>query len=72
MTNLSTLLFLVNIESGIEENGKLSEEIKLMEEFESDMLVSAPEAAIKNILGFASSYTSVKSILLDEIEFYQN
>jgi hypothetical protein len=72
MTNLSTLLFLVNIESGIEEIGKLSEEINLMEEFESDMLVSAPESALKNILGFASSYTSMQSILLDEIEVYKN
>lgn len=72
MTNLSTLLFLVNIESGLEENGNLTEEIKLIEEFESDMLVSAPENAVRNILGFARSYTSVPSILLDEIGVYKN
>ncbi|MCX6224617.1 MAG: hypothetical protein NTV01_07690 [Bacteroidia bacterium] len=72
MTNLSTLLFLVNIESGLEENDNLSEDITLMEEFESDMLVCAPEAAVKNILGFASSYTSMPSILLDEIDVYKN
>jgi len=62
MTNLSTLL----------ENGKLAEEIKMMEEIESDLLVCAPEAAVKIILGFASSYTSIPSILLDEIEVYKN
>ncbi len=62
MTNLSTLL----------ENGNLAEEIKLMEEIDSDLLVRAPEAAVRNILGFASSYTSIPSILLDEIEVYKN
>ncbi len=72
MTNLSTLLFLVNIESGLIEDGNLTEEFKLMEEFESDFLVSAPENAVRNILGFASSYTSMPSILLDEIDVYKN
>jgi hypothetical protein len=72
MTNLSTLLFLVNIESGLVEDGTLTEEFKLMEEFESDLLVSAPENAVRNILGFASSYTSMPSILLDEIDVYKN
>lgn len=71
MTNLSTLLFLVNIESGFEESN-VPEEINLMEEFESDMLVCAPETAVQNILGFASSYTSMPSGLLDEIEIYKN
>jgi hypothetical protein len=72
MTNLSTLLFLVNIESDLEENGSFAEEIKLMEEFESDMLVGAPEAAVRNILGYASSYMSMPSILLNEIDIYKN
>jgi hypothetical protein len=72
MTNLSTLLFLVNIESGLVEDGTLTEEFKLMEEFESDLLVSAPENAVRKILGFASSYTSMPSILLDEIDVYKN
>jgi hypothetical protein len=72
MTNLSTLLFLVNIESGLEENGSLAEELNLMEDFDNDMLVCAPETAVRNILGFASSYTSFPSILLDEIEIYKN
>lgn len=72
MTNLSTLLFLVNIESGLIEEGKQSEELNLMEEFDTDMLVCAPESAVRNILGFASSYTSMPSILLDEIDVYKN
>ena len=72
MTNLSTLLFLVNIESDLEENGIIAEYINLMEESESDLLVSAPETAVKNILGFASAYTSIPSILLDEIDVYKN
>lgn len=62
MTNLSTLLT----------NGNLAEEIKMMEEMNADLLVCAPEAAIRNILGFASSYTSIPSVLLDEIEVYKN
>ncbi len=72
MTNLSTLLFLVNIESGLIEEGKQSEDMNLMEEFDTDMLVCAPENAVRNILGFASSYTSMPSILLDEIDVYKN
>ncbi len=72
MTNLSTLFFLVNIESGLEVNGNISEEIKLMENFDPEVLVEAPESAVRNILGFARSYTSMPSILLDEIELYQN
>ncbi len=72
MTNLSTLFFLVNIESGLTEDGTLTEEFKLMEDFESDLLVCAPENAVRNILGFASSYTTMPSILLDEIEVYKN
>jgi hypothetical protein len=43
-----------------------------MEEFESDMLVGAPEAAVRNILGYASSYMSMPSILLNEIDIYKN
>lgn len=62
MTNLSTLL----------KDGTFAEEIKLMEEIDSDLLVHAPEAAVRNILGFASSYTSLPSILLDEIEIFKN
>ncbi|MFA5816839.1 MAG: hypothetical protein WC865_14595 [Bacteroidales bacterium] len=72
MTNLSTLYFLVNNELGNLEDGNIVNEINLMEEIDSDLLVCAPEAAVRNILGFASSYTSMPSILLDEIEFYKN
>jgi hypothetical protein len=72
MTNLSTLLMMVNLESEIEENGSNTEEISMMEELESSMLVCAPEAAVSNILGFASSYTCVPSVLLEEIEIYKN
>lgn len=72
MTNLSTLYFLVNNELGNLEDGNIVNEINLMEEIDSDMLVRAPEAAVRNILGFASSFTSMPSVLLDEIEFYEN
>lgn len=72
MTNLSTLYYLVNVELGNVEKGNASDEIKLMEEIDSDMLVHAPEAAIRNILGFACSYTSMPSVLIDEIEVYKN
>ncbi|TSA37711.1 MAG: hypothetical protein D4R64_05055 [Porphyromonadaceae bacterium] len=72
MTNLSTLYFLVHKELGNVENGRLVEEINLMEEIDSDMLVRAPDDAVRNILGFARSYTSMPSILLDEIEIYKN
>jgi len=72
MTNLSTLYFLVNNEPGNLEDGNIVNEINLMEEIDSDMLVRAPEAAVRNILGFASSFTSMPSVLLDEIEFYEN
>lgn len=72
MTNLSTLYLLVNNELGNLEDGNIVNEIKLMEEIDSDLLVRAPEAAVRNILGFARSYTSMPSILLDEIEFYEN
>jgi len=72
MTNLSTLYFLINNELGNVENGNLVDEINLMEEIDSDMLVRAPEAAVRNILGFARSYTSMPSILLDEIDVYKN
>jgi hypothetical protein len=72
MTNLSTLFFLVQSESGPVENGYLAEEIKLMEEVDSDMLVFAPESAVRNIIGFANSYTFMPSVLLDEIEIYKN
>ena len=72
MTNLSTLYFLVNNELGNLEDGNIVNEINLMEEIDSDLLVCAPSAAVRNILGFASSYTSMPSILLDEIEIYKN
>jgi len=72
MTNLSTLYFLVNNELGNLEEGKLVNEINRMEEIDSDLLVRAPEAAVRNILGFACSYTSLPSILLNEIDFYKN
>jgi hypothetical protein len=72
MTNLSTLFFLVNIDSEHEESNGLEEELNLMENFESDLLVAAPEAAVRNIIGFASSYTSMPSDLIDEIEVYKN
>jgi hypothetical protein len=72
MTNLSTLYFLVNKESGSLEEGNIVNEIKRMEEIDSDLLVRAPEAAVTNILGFARSYMSMPSILLDEIEVYKN
>jgi hypothetical protein len=63
MTNLSTLL----------KNGNLAEEIKMMEEMDTDFLVlAAPETAVRNILGFASSFEAITSILLDEIEVYKN
>ncbi len=62
MTNLSTLL----------KNGNLAEEIKMIEDMNADLLVCAPEVAVRNILGFASSYTSMPSVLLEEIEIYQN
>lgn len=62
MTNLSTLLL----------NGNLAEELKMMEEMDNDFLVSAPEAAVSRILGFASSFTSIPSVMLDEIEVYKN
>jgi hypothetical protein len=62
MTNLSTLL----------KNGNLAEEIKMMEEMDTDFLVLAPETAVRNILGFASSFEAITSILLDEIEVYKN
>jgi hypothetical protein len=62
MTNLSTLL----------NDGNLAEEIKMMEEMDSDMLVLAPEDAVRNILGFASSYTSIPSVFLEEIEVFKN
>ena len=70
MTNLSTLYLLVNNELGNLEDGNIVNEINLMEEIDSDLLVRAPEAAVSNILGFARSYTLMPSILLDEIEFY--
>lgn len=72
MTNLSTLYFLVNNELGNLEDGNIVNEINLMEEIDSDMLVRAPEAAVRNIMGFANSFTSMPSVLLDEIEFYEN
>lgn len=72
MTNLSTLYLLVNNELGNLEDGNIVNEINLMEEIDSDLLVRAPEAAVRNILGFARSYTLMPSILLDEIEFYEN
>ena len=72
MTNLSTLYILVNSELGKLEEGTLVNDIKMMEEIDSDMLISAPEAAVRNILGFASSYTSMPSILLDEIDVFKN
>ena len=72
MTNLSTLYFLVNNESGNFEEGNQLNEIHLMEEIDSNLLVCAPEAAVRNILGFASSYTSMPSVLLDEIDVYKN
>ena len=72
MTNLSTLINLVNTELGNLEEGNILNEINLMEEIESDLLVRAPEAAVRNILGFACSYSSIPSILLDEIEVYKN
>lgn len=62
MTNLSTLLL----------NGNLAEEIKKMEEMDTDFLVLAPEAAVRNILGFVSAYESITSILLDEIDVFKN
>jgi hypothetical protein len=72
MTNLSTLNFLVNCEFGNLEEGNIVNEINLMEDIESDLLVSAPEAAVRNILGFASSYSFMPSIILDEIEVFKN
>jgi len=72
MTNLSTLFFLVKSESGNFEEGNLVNEIKWMEDIDSDLLVRAPEVAVRNILGFACSFTSMPSVLLDEIEVYKN
>jgi hypothetical protein len=72
MTNLSTLYFLVNSGSGKLEEGNLVNEINLMEEVDSEMLICAPEAAVRNILGFASAYASMPSVLLDEIEVFKN
>jgi len=72
MTNLSTLYLLVNNELGNPEIENGVNEINLMEEIDSDMLVRAPEAAVRNILGFARSYTWMPSVLLDEIEVYTN
>ena len=72
MTNLSTLNFLVYSESGSAEKVNLSEEIKLMEDINSDLLVCAPDAAVRNIIGFAYSYCTMPSILLDEIDVYKN
>jgi hypothetical protein len=72
MTNLSTLYFLVKNEPGTFENVNPSEDIRMMEEIESDLLVRAPDAAVRNILGFASSYTSVPSVLLNEIDVFKN
>ena len=72
MTNLSTLLMMVNLESEIDENGCNTDEISMMEDLDSDLLVCAPEAAVNNILGFACSYTSIPSVLLEEIEIYKN
>jgi len=62
MSKLSTLL----------KDGNIEEEFTLMEEFDTDLLVCAPDAAVRNILGFARSYTLIPSILLDEIEVYKN
>ena len=72
MTNLSTLYFLVNNELANFEEGNELNEIHLMEEIDSNLLVCAPETAVRNILGFASSYTSIPSVLLDEIDVYKN
>ena len=72
MTNLSTLFFLSSIKPESEEPGPQPEDIIMMEEMESDQLVSAPENAVRNILGFARSYSSVPSILLEEIDLYSN
>ncbi|MFA6125802.1 MAG: hypothetical protein WC699_00725 [Bacteroidales bacterium] len=72
MTKLSTLNFLVNVELGKTEEDSILNEINLMEDIDSDMLVRAPEAAVRNILGFARSYASLPSILLAEIEVYKN
>ena len=62
MTNLSTLLF----------NGNLADEIKMMEDMDTEFLVAAPEEAVNHILGFASSFASISSVMLDEIEVYKN
>jgi hypothetical protein len=72
MTNLSTLYFLVKNELGNVENSNSVNDINLMDEIDSNLLVRAPEAAVRNILGFAHSYVSMPSVLLDEIEIYKN
>jgi hypothetical protein len=72
MTNLSTLLSLVNLEAELEENGNNTEDISMMEDLESDLLVCAPEAAVNNILGFAGSYAWLPSVLIEEIEIFKN
>ncbi|MDD4646003.1 MAG: hypothetical protein PHY99_08450 [Bacteroidales bacterium] len=72
MTNLSTLYILVSSELTNLEEGHVVQEFSQIEEMDSDLLVRAPESAVRNILGFARSYTSMPSKLLDEIEIYQN
>jgi hypothetical protein len=72
MTKLSTLYLLVKNEiSGIE-NVNLEEDLIMMEELDSDLLILAPESAVRNILGFVHSYSSIPSVLLDEIDVYKN
>jgi hypothetical protein len=72
MTNLSTLFFLVNTESANDEDGMLLEEINLMEVMDTEPMFTAPEMAVRKILGFAASYSTKPSALLNEVEFFNN
>jgi hypothetical protein len=71
MMNLSTLIFLVNTEAGPDDYEKSLEELSLMND-NAEPVIEAPEAAVMNILGFASAYVRLPSAFLDEIELLKN
>ena len=72
MMNLSTLFFLVSKDSETEDDFRLLEETEMVAEAKNEILFNAPEKAVEQILGFASAYVSIPSVLMDEIELMKN
>ncbi|MCD6332082.1 MAG: hypothetical protein J7L89_02305 [Bacteroidales bacterium] len=65
MVNFTTLFFLVNQVEGPVENDE--------EDLKTDAwLIEAPEAAVRNVIGFARSYSLISSQTLEYIDLYEN